>query len=160
MHFLESTTDHEDDVNHMTQEGHWEKIKSVVDSGCADHVAPTSMCAHVPLRESPGSRRGQEYAAANGGKLENLGEREVRGYNNEGHPIQLVYQVTAVTKPLASVAKICDRGNVVVFTQEGGHILNLTTGVQTEFARENGVYSLDTWVFVSSQQPGFTRHDR
>ena len=58
----------------------------------------------------------------------------------------MTYQVAEVTKPLNSVSKMCDAGNVVTFTAHGGTIKNLWTGTTTRFGRESGVYVLNTWV--------------
>ena len=51
----------------------------------------------------------------------------------------MTYQVADVTKPLNSVTKMCDSGNVVTFTAEGGTIKNLWTGASMHFGRESGV---------------------
>ncbi len=55
-------------------------------------------------------------------------------------------QVTDVTRVLASVSKICDSGNQVVFNPAGGFIKNIKTGEKTESGRKGGIYELDVWV--------------
>ena len=104
------------------------------------------MAAHIPIKESRGSRAGQRYHTADGTKIPNQGEKVIRGYTNEGKSVTVKYQIADVTKPLCSVGKICDNSNVVIFTDSGGLIMNKATGVATPFTRENGVYMLRTWV--------------
>ena len=50
-----------------------------------------------------------------------------------------------VTKPLASVGRMCDAGNQVCFGPLGGAIYNLATGAVSEFKRVNGVYVMEAW---------------
>ena len=49
------------------EEQGWTCIKTVVDSGAADSVAPTDMAPDIRVEESPGSKRGQAYMSASGG---------------------------------------------------------------------------------------------
>ena len=78
------------------------------------------MCSHLPLQESVGSRRGQEYHTASGATLVNQGQRCIKAMTDDGVAVQMTYQVTDVTKPLNSVSKICDQGNSVTFNSVGG----------------------------------------
>ena len=63
---------------------------------------------------------------------------------------QIKYQVAEVSRPLNSISEIFDAGGnygqIVLFGRTGGAILNLETGIQTPFAREEGVYTMDVWV--------------
>ena len=123
----------------------WMRFANIMDSGAAESVAPPSTCPHFPLMESPGSRAGQEYRTAGGERLKNKGQRQVQAWTEEGCPVGMTYQVAEVTKPLNSVSKMCDAGNVVTFTAHGGTMKNLWTGTTTRFGRESGVYVLNTW---------------
>ncbi len=128
------------------------KVTSVMDSGAGVSVAPREMCTHIPLTPSEGSRRGQTFTAASGHKVHNEGQRSVQGLTEDGSPVSMQYQVAKVTRPLNAVSKICDRGNVVVFTARGGTIHNLWTGRKTPFGRERGIYTLNTWVKTDATQ--------
>ena len=99
----------------------WMRSASIVDSGAAESVAPPSTCPHFPLMESPGSRAGQEYRTAGGEPLKNKGQHQVQAWTEEGCPVGMTYQVAEVTKPLNSVSKMCDAGNVVTFTAQWRH---------------------------------------
>ena len=136
----------DEEVNHIRAERKWTKFEAVVDSGAAESVAPAAMVPWIPARASEGSRRGQCYMAANGAKLPNLGEKHFSMVTTEGNLAEATFQVAEVTRPLCSVTKICDRGNRVVFSAEGGYIENLATGVQTSFMRQNNVYVMEMYV--------------
>ena len=53
----------------------WVRIRTVMDSGAADSVAPPTLAPHVNISESNGSRRGQCYVSASGNRLSNMGKR-------------------------------------------------------------------------------------
>ena len=57
----------------------------------------------------------------------------------------MTYQIADVKRPLCSVAKLCDRGNRVIFDYKGGAVQNLRTGNVTRFRRDGGIYVLDLW---------------
>ena len=77
----------------------------------------------------------------------------------------MTFQVSAVNKILASVAGICDNGNTVVFTSQGGIIKNTKTGRETRFRGQGNVYVMDIWVLNPNHREtideteilGFTR---
>ena len=48
-----------------------------------------------------------------------------------------------VNRPLMSVHQICQSGNIVVFGEAGGYIMNLTSGETTHFGVEDNVYILE-----------------
>ena len=133
----------------------WVKMRSVVDSGAADHVTNRETAPGVKVCPSPGSRRGQKYVAASGERIPNEGEQNLCVVTEAGAPAQMKYQITDVTRTLTSVAKLCDRGNRVTFGRGGGVIQNLKTGQMTSFKRSGGIYTLDVW--VKNDDLGFQR---
>ena len=140
----------------------WVRVKSVMDSGAAQSVAPPSMAPGVVIEASPGSQRGHHYVSASGGRLPNLGQQKLKIKTNEGRDAMVLYQVAELSRPLTAVSETCDNGNWVVFTPEGGFIWNLRTGGQTTFERRGGIYELDLWVKDSdrtggNQSTGFPR---
>ena len=131
---------------HQLRDGGYERVTSYVDSGAITSVIPSATAAQFPVRESAGSRRGQQFAVANGARLPNLGERTVRGLSDAFGEVQMTYQVAEVTKPLNSVGQMCDAGSWVLFHRDGGVIVSEKTGAETHFNREDGMYVLHTWV--------------
>ena len=55
-------------------------------------------------------------------------------------------QAAEVSRPLASVKRICEAGHVVVFDEDGSFIYNKTTGELNQLREESGNYMFDVWV--------------
>ena len=87
---------------------------------------------------------------AGGQRIPNIGEQVVNFITNEGTKSSIKWQNADVTKPLLSVSHICDSGNEVTFSKEGGRITSLRTGRVIPFLRERGVYVPDMWVEAES----------
>ena len=67
-----------------------------------------------PLVEGEAKRLGVKYVAANGAKMDNHGQKRIR-FKKEGLGgiSDMLFQVTDVGKPLASVTRILDKRNSV-----------------------------------------------
>ena len=117
-----------------------------MDSGAADSVAPGTIAENVVVTESTGSKSGQKYMTADGTKISNQGQKSFTTITEDGRAVGVTYQIADISRPLNSVGRICDKGNAVVFTKEGGYVMNLWSGERTRFSREEGVYILKTWV--------------
>ena len=82
-----------------------------------------------PLVEGEAKRLGVENVAANGAKMGDYGQKRIR-FKKEGLSgvSDMLFQVTDVGKPLASVTRILDKGNTVVFSRKpgGSYIMNTT----------------------------------
>ena len=64
--------------------------------------------------------------------------------------------VAQVSKVLASVAKICECGNTVVFDEDGSYIKDKSTGKTMPIHKRDGVYVMDIKV---PRGHGTTRED-
>ena len=64
----------------------WEQLPFpiIIDSGACTPVMPTSWCPHVPTEETPESRAGEFFRAANGQKIFNEGKKTVSFMTKEG----------------------------------------------------------------------------
>ena len=98
----------------------WEDIESEValDSGSVVHVCAPGDCPGYLLQESPASKRGQEFQMGDGGRglIKNLGQKQQHLSDSSiGGDVQSVFQIAAVTLPLASVGRICDEGHEITF---------------------------------------------
>ena len=138
--------------------GGWQHIKGVMDSGATDSVTHPSTCAEYEVQESAGSRVGQKYTSASGDAIANLGEKVLDVMSENGVESRIKYQAADVSRTLNSVSEICDAGDAVqgqyvLFNKWGGVVLNLVTGRQIPFAREDGIYTMEMWV---KPQAGFT----
>ena len=60
----------------------------------------------------------------------------------------MLFQVTDVGKPLASVTRILDKGNTVVFSRKlgGSYIMNNCTGRKIQLTEEKGTFVMDVGV--------------
>ena len=86
-------------------------------------MAPVQTANHLEVKETEASRQGVKYVAANGHKIANLGQRKIQGVTDTGVPLGMTWQVAEVKQPLASVGRMCDAGNVAVFTKDGGYVV-------------------------------------
>jgi len=61
-------------------------------------------------------------------------------------------QVAGVKKPLASVRKMCDAGNRVVFENDeqgfGGYVQNRETGATVPINKTGGTYQVSLWTLA------------
>ena len=64
----------------------------------------------------------------------------------EGTRRRMKLQAAEVSKPLASVKRICEAGHTVVFDASGSFMIDKTTGEVKYFREEAGNYMLDVWI--------------
>jgi hypothetical protein len=124
----------------------WERIRVQVDSGAIDTVAPKDVAKKFALRETPASRRGVGFVAANGSKIKNYGERKVTGYTDEGTAISMRMTCADVHKVLGSVHKMNQGGNLVVLDGKYSYMKNKASGQRTKIHYEDGQYIMYMWV--------------
>ena len=127
----------------------WVKLEMVMDSGAAESVAPADLAPWVEIQESTGSKAGRKYLSACGEVLQNLGEKHIQFHTEEGMQAKTTFQIADVTRPLCSVAKVCDQGNTVVFHATGGFVED-AYGKRTHFERVNNIYTMCLY----AQDPG------
>ena len=84
-----------------------------------------------------------------------MGEQRILACTEDGETKEVLFQIADISKPLVSVSAICERGNRVIFGRSGGVVVNLQSGKQIPFYRENGVYVLNMWLQDSDE--GFAR---
>ena len=131
------------ELNVLDQRRTIANIKATLDSGAAVCVMPKSWTPEYRVIPSPASEKGQEYKAAGGQKLKDLGDRRLSVKLANGKKCMLRTSVADVHKMLLSVSKVVDAGNIVHFSQESNYIENKKTGARTKVTRENDVYVLE-----------------
>ena len=100
---------------------------------------------------------GKYYVAANGTPIPNKGEKKLTGKSSEGIDVKMTMQCADVSKVLAGTSKVCDAGNIQVFTKSGGyiisekeasHIIAAIDKAKGKIAmrRAGGTYVYDIWV--------------
>ena len=137
------TVDDGDMIMPMTE---WQdrELELILDSGACQHVIDAEEAPGYLVSESVGSRRGQNFVTADGSRIPNEGQLELRMEAPIGDgvkmPVTTNFQVAAVTKPLLSVGKVCEQGHTVVFSKEGAKILDPKQRVLAHFQRSGGLY--------------------
>ena len=149
------------EINNVDKDGKRKvKGKVTVDSGAEASVWPVSSVAWENVFETEDSRKGIGFVAANGTRMENYGGTTVK-FEKDGERKAMNFQVTDCKKPLASVAKIIERGNRVVFDQDGSFIENKVTGKKIKLERERGTFVMVVEFEMNeaeNQKSGFRRH--
>ena len=94
---------------------------------------------HVPLRPTAESHTKVKYVAAKGERMSNYGEKKVSFRTGSDTGLQSInFQVTDVTKPLAAVSCIVEKGNIVQFgpRDDDNHVHNPRT--ETNIMKRGG----------------------
>ena len=116
--------------------------------------------------ETTKSVENRTYTAANGSAIKNEGEKVVSMVTRRGDWKSMKFQMCNVTRPLASVHKICEKGHSVVFNpswdRRGSFILDHGAGDKTWLTAKDGVFALETKIAPAKYQrkPGFTRQGK
>jgi hypothetical protein len=97
-----------------------EKIEMIVDSGCRRTIVKPGAFKGMKVKKT--DNVGKNFRTANGAHIPNQGETTIEGRDATGAKLKVVAQVADVTKNLASVMEMVDRGNWVIFHKEGGYI--------------------------------------
>ena len=134
-------------------EPEWVTIEVVMDSGAAESVAPSGVAPWIKTKESPGSREGREYLSASGDTLKNLGEKDLDVFTGEGVPATTTFQIADVTRPLCSIAKVCDKGNRVIFDSNGGYVED-GWGHKSYFHRKGNIYTMSFFALDPGSKMG------
>ena len=98
-------------------DGNYEKVTITVDSGAADTVGPKHIADQLPIRPTKASREGKHYRAANGTQIRNYGQKRFEGIDKRGTKTGITIQVADVHKTLASVGKMTEAGNTIIFSK-------------------------------------------
>ena len=75
------------------------------------------------------------HKAANGTRMLNLGQQNVRFRIHEGHVCGMVFQIADVERSLIAASHLAAAGNRVTFKAQGGDIENIKTGWIEDDAR-------------------------
>ena len=129
----------------MINDGGWEKITLIVDSGAPDTVMPTKVCRAVEIRHS--SKVGTEYEVADGGVARILGEKlcEMKINESDSVGLEIAFQVVdMVNKALLSVLRVYMQGHDGVFAETKGNnmLLNGRTGDVNPLRTVGGTYEI------------------
>ena len=118
-------------------------IDVVLDSGCSDHVMNVELDAPgYVVTPSESSKAGRGFIVGNGERIPNEGQSTVnlRAMGENGQPVDFrsTFQSARVTRPLMSVAKICQNGYVCSFTATDATVRDKQGHIMCWFRRERG----------------------
>ncbi len=116
-------------------------VKVAIDSGAGSHVMPPADLEGYALEPSPASIRGKGFVAANGGRIDNLGQCHIKMGQKGENGMKTTVQVAEVSRPLMSVSQICDAhsDNRVIFSASEGIVMRNGT-VLARYPRCGGLY--------------------
>jgi hypothetical protein len=113
-------------------------VKICLDSGAGDHVAGPDQVGSRSILPSRGSVDDAHFIAANGERIRNQGQSQLRMLEPGGKTIKSTFQVADVPRALYSVSKICDDGCEVHFAATEA-VVTKNGQVVTKFGREGGL---------------------
>ena len=122
-----------------------------IDSGAGQSVCPIDMVPEEPLHAI--AKNGMTYRAAGGQKLTNRGGKRIK-FQSGSNLGKLNFQaIDEVKKPLASAAKIANKGNIIVLDGDGfdSYIYNKASKKQIPIFQENNVYVMDVDFLVEDE---------
>ena len=135
------------------------KVRITVDSGAAETVGPRNIAKGIPIRPTKASREGRHYRAANGTQIKNYGQKRLEGVDKKWTSTGITIQVADVHKTLASVGKMTDADNTIIFSKgrsiitadKDGKVAEAAIKMAkpqhtTELEKKNGVYTFDMWI--------------
>ena len=129
----------------------WERLNITFDSGAVDTVGPKTVAPHIKIEPNEASRKGMTYRAANNTKIGIYGQKRIKGITADGTTLGIDVNIAEVKKTLGSVRRICERGNRVVFDDEGSYIEHKETGKITPIVKRSGAYVLEMWTEKPTQ---------
>ena len=148
---------------HVAEVPEFIETKVVLDSGAGAHVMNKDDCPGYEIRESPMTKSGAAFKAANGSSIRNYGEVRVEmvAQDSKGktHNISSKFEAADVTRALWSVGLICDAGLDVKFSKSKATVVSPTGEELCVFNRENGLYIANVKI-RNPRHPGFQRPAR
>ena len=125
-------------------EPEWLEVECCLDTGSSIHAADRIDFPGFDVTESDGSRAGQKFQAAGGSLIENEGQVSAL-MTAPGSPIgtelQFCFQIAKVTRPLISVTKMTEKGELqILCKKDEALVLDSKNRTVAKFARKGGLY--------------------
>ena len=117
------------------------EVEVAADSGCGDHVASPDDIPGYTVEPSEASRKGCGFIAADGGRIDNLGQAVLQ-LQAGSQRITAPFSVARVSRPLMSIGKICDQGHKVTFSKHKAVVTDASGKTICTFVRDKGLYLL------------------
>jgi hypothetical protein len=146
-----------DELNMGAEEWQEVDLTLTADSGAGNHVLSQDDIPGYVVEPSAASRAGRGFIGVDGTRIDNEGEAELNLVGPQGK-FRSTFQVARVTRPLMSIARICDKGYDVTFKRSHASVLT-SKGVEVcRFARKGNLYMVDVKLLApKAKAAGFTR---
>ena len=131
-------------------------LEVCLDSGAGDHVLAEVDVPGYTLEPSPGSMANLHFVAAGGKRIKMEGQVNAQFATGSGEAFTSCFQVAAVTRPLWSVGRICDKGYKAIFGDKEAKIVDKQGVTVCLFQRVGGLY-LGTMRLRNPHHKGFRR---
>ena len=147
-------------LNAVSKKKKWICVPVAADTGAMVNVTPPQIFP-MEIEETVESKRGECFFGAAGPPIKNIGRQNVGGkvsWDSDSKAISMAFEVANISRPLASVSKICKKGYQAVFDDEESYLLHKATNQKIKLREENVMYYLDIWVEVPVDfeiNPGF-----
>ena len=120
------------------------EVECCLDTGSSVHAADRLDLPGYDVTESPGSKAGQKFQAAGGKLIDNEGQVQALMDPPGGQAdtsLQVCFQIAKVTRPLLSVTKMTEGGDMhVLCKKDEALVLDIHNRVVARFARKGGLY--------------------
>ena len=120
------------------------KIECCLDTGSSIHAADRIDFPGFEIMESAGSRAGQKFQAAGGSLIDNEGQVQALMTAPEspaGIELQFCFQIAKVARPLISVTKMTESGELrVLCSADEALVLDKENRTVAKFVRQGGLY--------------------
>jgi hypothetical protein len=133
--------------------------KVTIDSGAEESVWPKDF---LNEKKTVPTEKVRRFVAANGAPMAHYGEKSVNfSQSSDGPMSSMSFQVSDVTKPLASVARIFEHGNIVQFGSEDGESFMVfkKTGKKIPITRQRGSFIINVEFLFDGASLDFTRQE-
>ena len=118
---IASLTMASDSIAPCTNKVGWKKVSLAIDSGVCDNVIDAEeLLPNFKVHQTKALTSGVKYASPTGEEIPNLGEVMLAMITFEGTKKKMRMKAAAVSRPLASVKKICEAGHMVIFDDQVG----------------------------------------
>jgi hypothetical protein len=127
-----------------------------VDSGAEESCWPKDLLPEVKVTKAEKKRR---FVAANGTAMNHYGEKVVKFKGGNGGVASMKFQVSDVTKPLASVARITEQGNIVQMGPRpaDNFIMNVESRRKIPLEKRGGCYVMPAEWLTDEMDVPFAR---
>ena len=135
------------------------EVEMTLDTGATVHACDRIDFPGCEVTESPGSTAGQHFQAAGGKLIPNEGQASIALFGPGGVEMAMTMQIAKITRPLLSVTKMTETGELSVLCKKDvALVLDSHGKTVATFNRKGGLYvSLMKYRNPKFKSSGFAR---